>query len=133
MYNEGEKNKNITMYFNKKNLADLMSMDALHALASTRTTEELCHTVICTPYCHIIFNIDIYSIIFNYIQRCLLLTAESFKYIRQCQNLQDLNLSECQGLTVQQSPSFYTHIHVLSLSSSTLLANADFIHLSFII
>ncbi|XP_019851981.1 PREDICTED: F-box/LRR-repeat protein 13-like [Amphimedon queenslandica] len=33
------------------------------------------------------------------LQKCVLLTSDSFKYIGQCQNLQDLNLSECQGIT----------------------------------
>ena len=31
---------------------------------------------------------------------CFSLTPKSFKYIALCQNLQDLNLSECQGITV---------------------------------
>jgi F-box/leucine-rich repeat protein 13 len=33
------------------------------------------------------------------LQHCVILTSDSFKHIGQCQNLQDLNLSECKGIT----------------------------------
>ena len=61
---------------------------------------------------------------------CLLLTAESFKYIGQCQNLQDLNLSECQGLTVPQSSSFCTHIIIYFLFNMPRKCTIWFIFLS---